>query len=162
MRSYIYDGGSFHPCKDSLPPTANSNSNYSEWSAFSSALDKLGFSTLFPSSFTSRLGYIKVYARDHAALNAERKPNETHDFLCTLRIGRSYIRVWINDFPTLIQFFQEVDARGEDELSDDVRDFLKNSSLKDALANFASTLSSLEFGDIEITVKAPKPPVRRS
>jgi hypothetical protein len=163
MRSYIYANNSFQSCKDGLPPTVGSGGDYTARRAFENALEKLGFSasTFSPDSFTSRLGNIIVYARDHSGLSADRKANEPHDFLCILRIGRSYIRVWINDFPTLVQFFQEVDAREEDKLSEDVRDFLKSSSLNEVLSNLSGALSEVYLGNLEITVKPPKPQGRK-
>lgn len=161
MRSYIYSNGSLHPCQDSLPATAPTLvGERAARSAYRTALDKLGFPESYD-TFTSRLGEVKVYGRDHSILSADRKENEVYDFLCVLYVGRSYIRVWINDFPSLLQFFHEIDAKEEDELSKTVQRFLKKSSLEEMLANFSAALSDMYLGNLEVTVKAPKPPTRK-
>lgn len=112
MRAYSYSQGKWQPCKDSLPATALSNKREHErFQAFEHALKQFGFSLSGMTVYTCLFGNMYVLARDHDELPITRQPGEPYDFLCILRLGGSYIRIWIVDLPDLYSFLTEIDAR---------------------------------------------------
>jgi hypothetical protein len=159
MRSYNYDKGEFKPCKDTLPATVSKDGDYTARQNYEQALKKLGFSTWYTSKYISRMGEVTIYARDHATLTPERKANETFDFLCVLSIGGSYIRIWIADLLNLYLFLSDLDAKPKEDSW--LKDFLQNADIYEAIYSLKSALNDLSSGDIEITVKPPKPSQRR-
>src|ERR1019366_3810944 len=114
-----------------------------------------GFSMYASEDYTSRVGQIHVYARNHETLSLSRTANEPYDFLCILKIGTAYIRVWIPDLPELLLFFVEIDAKRED---DTLKEFFTDTTFQSMISHI--NLLAKEWYehdlDIQVTVKPPK------
>lgn len=153
MRSYSYSEGKWHPYKDSLPAAANMIERYQAYESYEQAMQKKGFAVRSSDSYTSRLGPVTVYARDHATLSAERKANETFDFLCVLSIGGSSIRVWIPDLYSLFLFFVDIDAKAEEGTFKALKDFLSNRYLQDMIVHISVLADQMVEGNMELTIR---------
>jgi hypothetical protein len=99
--------------------------NYEKFSAFDKALQSLGFTASTNKVYSSMVGSVHVYSRDHSALNHVRGKNELYDFMCSFKPGGSEVRVWIEDLPNLLLFLREIEAHEEpDEPDNKIADAL--------------------------------------
>lgn len=169
MRSYSYEAGKWTTCEDKLPPTAywelhGGSENSKKADTFKAILEKIGFDKN-GSDYLCVLGPLKVHARDHALLSLER--TKAYDFLCTLRVDRSYIRVWIPDLPNLLLFMREVDGKAEEgSVEGAIKSFLKDSdynALSKFLWNTAAAMDHFRDGYAHVTVEqeVKEPPKKR-
>lgn len=163
MRSYDYREGKWTPVKDTLPPTVRKPARLlteteprKQYQRYTDALQRLGFATDGTLWRETRLGRLTIRGRDHAQLPMERLASETYDFLCELFVAGSYVRVWIEDLPTLHFFLTDVQAERESEQDDTLREFLESERMRNVLANIDMVLDDLREGVLEITVKSPK------
>ena len=157
MRSYTYSEGQWQLYKDTLPPTALDPGYGSEaparekWQTFANALTKQGFSTK-SSTYSCRFGELKVFARNHETLTATRRANgDTHDFLCILRLGGTYIRIWIAELHDVSLFFTELEAGPNKDAV--LEDFLTDSELQKMISRIALLADHLYEGYGSLSVK---------
>jgi hypothetical protein len=107
VKAYKYSGGTWQDYDDPLPPPAEPRTpGFREY-----ARGKKSHG--FPNDsdvYISRMGKVEVYAHEHLELDIDTPPFE---YLCALTIGERPIRVWVSDFPALLIFLKEIDARKE-------------------------------------------------
>ena len=157
MRSYMYSQGKWQFYKDTLPPTMLDTFNHTQSQLFQKAVEKLGLSLSGKSTYTCRFGQLVVLARDREAPPTLRKSEEAFDFLCIVRIGGSYIRVWIADMQELMHFFLEVDAGPEDKKLEKIIDYSSLTTMINNIAILADRLSD-GYGELNVILKSPGQP----
>jgi len=149
MRSYSYLNGIWDVIDDPVPNALKridvSPGQYSEY-----IITQFGFSESHD-TFNCISGQLRVYAKGHEKLAGKRVVKELpYDFLCILRLGRSDIRIWVTDFPSVLLLVREVEVKSE---SDTVSRILKAITNSEVLESVSFAMKDISSGDVEITVK---------
>lgn len=148
MRSYHYHEGIWKVIDDPMSEVTSSYEDY----AFSQALGKRGLSGS-SDDYESQIGTLRVYSRDHSKLPAKRgQTGSPYDFMAIIRIGSSFVRIWITDLPNMLLFMREIDARKKTP----IESFLERSNIHEMVSSIEQAADSITNGYLEVTIKQPK------